>query len=66
MELTEEQIQLGSGLIAFGIEKEAVPYLIAGLREPQLTEAMIDYLVDNPTATREDILLKVVELRKRR
>ena len=63
MALTEEQDILIQGLIEFGVEKEAIPFLVAGLKEPKLTEAMIDYLLDNPKATREDILLKVVELR---
>lgn len=64
MALTEEQRALMQGLIEYGVEKETVPFLVAGLKEPHLTEAMIDFLLDNPKATRSDILQKVVELRK--
>lgn len=63
MAITEAQKDLAEGLLIFGVEEEAVPYLVAGLKEPQHTEEMIDFLLDNPEATREDILLKVVQIR---
>ena len=63
MALTEAQIDLACGLLTFGVEEEAVPFLVAGLKEPQQTEAMIDFLLDNPKATREEILLKAVQIR---
>ncbi len=65
MALTEEQKTLIQGLIEYGVEKEAVPFLMAGLQDPQLTETMIDFLLDNPKATREEILSKIAELIRR-
>ena len=63
MAITEAQKDLAEGLLIFGVEEEAVPYLVAMLKEPQHTEEMIDFLLDNTEATREDILLKVVQIR---
>ena len=63
MALTEKQRDLASGLLAFGVEEEAVPFLVVGLKEPQQTEAMINFLLDNPEATRDDIIRKVVQIR---
>ena len=62
MALTEIQKALLQGLKEYGVEEEAIIGIMVGLKAPEHTEAMLDYLVDNPKATLSDILLEMVAI----
>ena len=62
MELTYTQELLMNGLDLFGVEKDAIVLILTALQKEKQMEELMQYMVNNRTATQEQILLKMVEI----
>ncbi len=63
MELTEAQKLLLEYLMSIGAEKDEILVTMLCLKKPEHTDAMIDYIVENPTdATISNILREAIRI----
>ena len=62
MSLTPAQKHLITGLILFGIEKDAILGIVSALPEPEQQDAMMEWMCDHWGASTAEVLKKTSEL----
>ncbi len=66
MALTEKQQLLLNGLELFKVEQEAIIGIMIALQSEKQIDMLMNYMVKNPSATQEEILIKTAEINKRK